>query len=179
MHGEGKQIAQNAIDTVPKEHVDRLNRITFQNKELGTSGNALGLYTNSEHRIQLRSNFDYSNKQKSDNEGLAGGMRSVALHEIGHYVHLGKLSIKAANEWNGLSQNGQTARISSYARTNTTEHFAEAYRAYAEGGFQREKLATYEPKSYQFMTRLFTAPASMLKAPGSRAGASQYWKRTA
>ena len=79
----------------------------------------------------------------------------VLAHEIGHHVHIAKLTNEAAEQWAALSRDGDAALISAYARMNRGEHFAEAYRAYARGGEHRRKLKNLEPASYKFMQRLF------------------------
>ncbi len=80
------------------------------------------------------------------------------LHEIGHHVHLAKLDSASSDEWASISRKGKAARISAYARTNTGEHFSEAFQAYARGGAHREKLRKLEPKTHNFMSRLWKTP---------------------
>lgn len=194
--GEARAIVKQALDKfVPKEHLDRLNKITFRarTKEMEKDGDRnLGLYSNRGHEIEITVRIDETGEPDlnwedrwADNGRLSTGMQGVVLHEVGHYVHLGKLSKKAANEWNRISDNGNNAKISSYARTNTTEHFAEAYRAFAENSTSlrssagsRQVLLTLEPKAYAFMERVFSNPSSMLKPPGSRVSPHSYWSRS-
>lgn len=94
----------------------------------------------------------------------------TVAHEMGHHVHLSKLSDIAANEWARLSDNGRTCKISAYGRTNTTEHFAETFAAYAHSTFTRQDergglrnsqftrgtLKMLEPEVYAFMERLWS-----------------------
>lgn len=129
--------------------MDGLEEVRFTNKQyIGTIGGAaLGLYTPGLNRIDISAGVD--------DERVIGG--NTVLHEIGHHVHLAKLTNQAATEWGDISKRGTTAKISAYAKTNQAEHFAEAYRAYSSGGRDRENLKNLEPQSYKFMERLFSA----------------------
>jgi hypothetical protein len=113
---------------------------------------AVGLYRPAEKTISLSSEW---------------GAANDLAHEIGHHVHLSKLSDEAVSEWADISKNGQEAHISSYAQTNVTEHFAEAFAAYAEakrsiGASLRKQLQYSEPKAFAFMERLFKTPSMWL-----------------
>lgn len=137
---------------LPASHTDGLDTVGFTENTLigyrksdGTIGEAYGIYSIERRRITLASN--------ADNIHVYGG--ATLLHEIGHHVHIAKLTNEAAEQWAALSRDGDAALISAYARMNRGEHFAEAYRAYARGGEHRRKLKNLEPASYKFMQRLF------------------------
>jgi hypothetical protein len=94
----------------------------------------------------------------------AAGAAKLLSHEIGHHVHLSKLTPEAAEEWARISKNGQNCEVSKYGRQNTTEHFAEAFSHYARpdeamiGGYaikSRAWLKDLEPKAFAFMERLW------------------------
>jgi len=138
-------------ENIPEEHLDGLERIDFTSNQFvltreasGEISEAYGVYTPSERTITLASN--------ADNISVFGG--GTAIHEIGHHVHLSRLTDEGAAEWARISRGGQAAFISAYAQTNQGEHFAEAYRAYQRGDNHRKKLKALEPTSYKFMRGL-------------------------
>jgi hypothetical protein len=165
---------------LPETHTAGLKRIDFQEQRLiashsisGKIVEAYGTYDPDGQKILLASNA---------REGLGTSNISVigggsVLHEIGHHVHMRRLMDKAANEWAGISQNGQSARISAYARTNQGEHFAEAYRAYALGKEKRDGLRSLEPQSYRFMQKVFRSKADYIQPVGHETPAPQAWAR--
>lgn len=111
--------------------------------------------------------------------------RNTPIHELGHHVHMAKLTDAAHNEWAELSNGGKACKISNYGRTNTGEHFAEAFRNYADTaepkgkpGFlaPREWLKKQEPATYSFFERLYSDP-SMWHAKGKRAPLADANKR--
>jgi len=132
-----------------------------------------GFYTGAQRKAQLNATYfadpwiydDADRKPREVEARLAaeGGDRVVsktAAHEMGHHAHLSKLGAQAALEWERLSAGGSLCRISDYGRTNTTEHFAEAFASYARpgaggGGMNRKALKALEPKAYAFMERLW------------------------
>jgi len=81
------------------------------------------------------------------------------LHEVGHHVHLSKLSDESSKEWSEISNKGNNCRVSSYGRTNTGEHFAEAFQKFSLGGANRARLGKLEPKTHAFMARLWKNPS--------------------
>jgi SPP1 gp7 family putative phage head morphogenesis protein len=101
-------------------------------------------------------------------EHMSTGARWGLAHEIGHHVHLSRLTNEAAKQWADISRSATTCRISDYGKHNTGEHFAEAYKAYfggmdrpggtRESGYMhtRERLSSLEPKAYSFMQMLST-----------------------
>ena len=88
----------------------------------------------------------------------------TVFHEVGHHVHVSKMTDAAAAEWQGISSNGDNCRISNYGRTDTGEHFAEAYRYYASG--RQLSLRTHEPATHTFMQRVFDPTSGLLKENG-------------
>lgn len=137
---------------LPETHTDGLGQIRFVEQSYikatnpaGQSVDAYGTYDPRTKVINLSSN--------ADNIALIGG--AVVLHEMGHHVHLSKITDEASREWAGISRNGESCRISAYGRTNQGEHFSEAYRLYARGGTYRAKLRNAEPDSYKFMAKIF------------------------
>jgi len=148
---------------LPDSHLDGLGRIGFVEGDYVKSGlrDAYGVYYPDTRRIVLASNA----AKGSGNIHVFGG--NTTLHEVGHHVHLAKMTDAAADEWTALSDNGQGSRISAYARTNRGEHFAEAYRAYTSGGDKRKKLKALEPRAYKFMQDLMRPSGSKnLLPPG-------------
>jgi hypothetical protein len=151
---------------LPAQHLDGLDKVQFREGEWISSrtvdGNiidAAGTYDPATKVITLSSN--------KDNVNVYG--RNVAAHEVGHHVHMAKLTDKAATEWNKISEGGQHARISAYARTCQGEHFAEAYRAYYNGGHARAALKNLEPASYKFMASLNRSGSSSVLPAGTMA----------
>lgn len=137
---------------LPETHTDGLNQIKFVEQSYiqsynmsGSKVEAYGTYDPRTQVINLSSN--------AGNIPVIGG--AVVLHEMGHHVHLAKMTDEAAKEWGDLSRNGTSCRISAYGQTNQGEHFAEAYRLYARGGTYRAKLKNTEPESYKFMAKIF------------------------
>ncbi len=140
---------------LPDSHTDGLGEIGFTENAYigyrrgdGSIGEAYGDYDPRTHKIRLA-----CNAPNGGNIGVYGG--KTILHEVGHHVACAKMSDEAAARWAAYSQNGQTARISAYARTCRGEHFAEVYRAYASGADKRRALKTLEPLAYKFVQRLF------------------------
>jgi hypothetical protein len=151
---------------LPPLHYDGLVEIQFGDPgqwiKAGVGGqvvDAAGRYSPATHVIQLA-----MNAPRGGNIQVFGG--HTVLHEIGHHVHISKLTNEAADEWQTISGNGQNARISAYAQTNRGEHFAEAYRAYAAGGGKRRALKNLEPTSYAFMQRLMRPNSPQLLPAG-------------
>lgn len=137
---------------LPASHHNGLEGVHFNEGSYIHSGttDAFGTYDPATRRIDLASN--------APDRGAYGGNISVyggqtVIHEIGHHVHLAKLTDDAAAEWERISGNGENARISAYAGTCRGEHFSEAYRAYF-GKDHRAKLKNLEPETYKFMASL-------------------------
>ena len=95
------------------------------------------------------------------------------VHEVGHHVHLYRMTDAKAGEWSKLSEGGSNCRISSYGKTSVGEHFAEAFQAFARGGSSRATLGRKEPASHKFMSGLWAKPGfeSVKTATGHRGGA--------
>lgn len=120
-----------------------------------------GFYTGEQRKAQLNATYFadpwiYDDADRKPREVVS----KTAAHEMGHHAHLSKLGAQAALEWERLSAGGSLCRISDYGRTNTTEHFAEAFASYARpgaggGGMNRKALKALEPKAYAFMERLW------------------------
>jgi hypothetical protein len=127
---------------VPDAHTDGLQEINF-NEGMIHNGitEAYGTYHPPTAKITLAHN--------ADNIAVFGG--ATVVHEVGHHVHLAKMTDEGAAAWGAISQKGQSAKISAYARTNQGEHFAEAYRAYQRGEHHRKNLKALEPSAYNFM----------------------------
>ena len=144
-------VIATSLENVPTHHRDGLTQIALadsgaflrpnQSKETG--------WTSGQHDPEARAILL---SQNVDNIHVIGGR--VAVHEVGHHVHLRKLTADAAAEWDTYSQKGTTARISAYARTNQGEHFAEAYKNYFGTPSMRKRLRATEPAAYSFMQRL-------------------------
>ncbi len=139
-------------DDIPAAHMDGLREIKFEEHQYiqaqipsGKIVEALGIYNPASQAITLSSN--------KDNVNVIGG--ATIDHEVGHHVHMAKMTDEAAAEWNKISAGGQHALISAYARTCQGEHFAEAYRAYARGEGYRRGLRNLEPATYKFMASVF------------------------
>jgi len=163
--GPTSSLVRTQMRTLPPGHLDGLQSVSFvehsyvqarsaahDNKVI----DALGVYSPTNHDIVLSSN--------KDNIAVIGG--NTIAHEVGHHVHMAKLTDEAAAEWEGISNNGQHALISAYAQTNQGEHFAEVYRAYQQGGDKRAKLKNLEPASYKFMASLNRTDSKKLYGPG-------------
>ncbi len=167
---------------LPQIHADGV-AVNFQEGALIQTGGvseAYGVYQPASGEITMASNAysqqdDSMNVMGSQNIRVLGG--AVVLHEIGHHVHLAKLTDESASKWAEISNHGLLARISSYARTNTGEHFAEAYRAYARGGTYRATLKALEPQSYSFMQSLWNKPENFRESGSNRAASSWYEDR--
>jgi hypothetical protein len=115
-----------------------------------------------ESHVRLNRDFAHTLVGESVRQGIARNA-STFVHEIGHHVHLSKLSLKAFEEWRSLSDRGRNAKITSYATTNEAEHFAEAFSAYCCAGVghrneNRQLLSLLEPKVSGFMERLMRTP---------------------
>jgi hypothetical protein len=140
------------IEDLPESHLDGLERIGFEDGRLIPSVSAAtnevveayGTYDPRARAIRLASN--------ADNIAVFGG--ATVIHEIGHHVHLARMTDEGVAEWARISRGGQAASISAYARTNQGEHFAEAYREYFRDANHRRKLKNLEPASYKFMRNL-------------------------
>jgi hypothetical protein len=167
-----KQVdAQNYLASMlaaglPREHLDGLKSIETKDAGMihlaGHEGEKAGGFYNHYGRFIVIA------------EHTNGAARWGLAHEIGHHVHLSLLTRSAADEWANISNSGASARISGYAKENTGEHFAEAYKAYFGGrdrpggnydsGWRhtRDNLSRDEAKAYAFMQRLATPHSGML-----------------
>lgn len=157
---------------LPDIHHDGITEIKFTEGHYipggraGTEGitEAYGIYSTRTRAITLASNAYSQNPEANrfgnGNIAVFGG--AVVLHEIGHNVHIAKMTDAACDEWAAISQKGTTARVSAYAQTCQGEHFAEVYREYARGGRHRKALKALEPKAYSFMQKLWRSPAMFL-----------------
>lgn len=148
--GNDEQVITQWLQSAPGEHRTGIEYISVEETE-ELKGGAIATYTTRNGRITLCLESD-----KND-----------FMHEVGHHVHLARMTSVAARDWEGISQRGSTARVSAYARCGTTEHFAEAYASYAAGGNLRARLGRLEPKTFAFMERVFN-PASELLFPNGR-----------
>jgi hypothetical protein len=158
---------------LPISHTDGLGSIAFNEDDLirgrfttDITG-AYGMYDPRSKVITLASN--------ADNVHVIGA--ETVIHEIGHHVHLSRITDDAATIWADISKNGTRALISNYAKSNQGEHFAEAYRAYARGDRYRKTLKNLEADSYRFMTILFRSNSKYLLPEGSEIGLDQFWIR--
>jgi ATP-dependent protease ClpP protease subunit len=173
--GAGDWLVRHALAEagLPASHYEDLEAIKFVEGGWDYSedaGNIAGKYDPKVRTIFLALN----NRGAANNIAVFGG--GTVLHEIGHHVHLAKLTEPAAEEWALYSRRGQSARISAYARTNQGEHFAEAYRAYTKGPDTRRKLKNLEPEAYKFMAKVCRPNSPALLPPGQRAD-MWYWER--
>lgn len=153
---------------LPQLHYDGLTRIGFSENEYiraevgdGRIVEAYGAYYPSTRQILLTSNAN----RGGSNIAVFGG--ATVLHEMGHHVHMAKLTDAAAKQWAEISNNGQNARISAYARTNRGEHFAEAYREYSRRGTHRARLKNLEPDAYKFMQGLMRPESPSVLSSGA------------
>jgi len=145
--------------------------------ELGEARDVKGFYTGEQRRIQLNATYFAEQIYDADRKPREA-VSKTAAHEMGHHAHLSKLGAQAALEWERLSRGGSLCRISSYGRTNTTEHFAEAFASYSRpgaggGGVNRKALKALEPKAFAFMERLWR-DQSMWQPKGQ---SEYYWQR--
>ena len=102
---------------------------------LNSDLDAGGVYSASTKTIQVKKNIDH-----------------ILMHEIGHYVDQksGKVSDSTEfrniySDWNLDSGN--------YARTSTSDYFAECFRDYYFSANSRSKLKANCPKSYSFIQK--------------------------
>lgn len=159
-------LIRQQISPLSESHVSGLKKIHFREHDFirtmsaasGKVVEAYGVYDPASQEMTLSSN--------KDNIGVIGG--GTVLHEMGHHVHLARMTDAAAKEWEEISGNGEHALISAYARSNRGEHFAEAYRAYSKGEHERKRLKNLEPRAYKFMAALFRKDSKMLLPPGQR-----------
>lgn len=168
------------LEKCPAQHMDGLKSIGFHSDTLIQSSSAahggkiieaFGVYIPSQQEIVISANAKSatgSNFGQNFNVHVFGG--KTVIHEVGHHVHLAKLTDEAAKQWSELSDKGQNARISAYARSNTGEHFAEAYRAYQSGGGSRAALKNLEPRAYKFMVSIQKNGNSKMLGAGQMAG---------
>lgn len=159
---------------LPASHTDGLRRIEFVEGDY-VGGDAFGTYTPGSDTIRLASNPP-KEKGPLGNIYTYGG--ATVLHEIGHHVHMAKLTNEAAREWESYSRGGRSGRISAYARKSSGEHFAECYRAYARGKGERRKLRNIEPWAYKFLQPLFSSRGAKKFLPeGIAADEHEQWAR--
>ena len=144
--GSLESFAKDKLKKLPAEHIDRLEKIEFNEgglikttRQNGESGNAYGTYEPAWNKITLA----------ADQKLLSTA--GTVEHEVGHHVHLAKMDTATAQEWASISDNGRNAKISAYARTCAGEHFAEVYRSYYQSIGRRKELQQWEPAAYDFM----------------------------
>lgn len=132
-----------ALDRLPPEHYDALNTV-----EIKTSRGGNGNFA--EYFDDTRNIFVYVGDDHPERTG-----DDRVLHEVGHHLHMAKLTNEAAAEWDALSKNGVLARITEYAKNCAGEHFAEAYRYFnSKLPHLREALKEEEPRVWEFMEKL-------------------------
>lgn len=86
-------------------------------------------------------------------EDSQNGVNAI-IHEVGHYVACSceELSRDATDEWYDI-WNEEKKSISKYARTNTAEGFAEAFKQCI---LDSEAFQNRCPKSYAYVTAIYT-----------------------
>src|SRR5262249_20157118 len=91
------------VDDLPEHHLDGLKSVDFREHQFvqtasaahgGKIVEAYGVYTPATQEIIMSSN--------KDNISVIGG--NVVAHEVGHHVHLAKLTDGAAAEWEKISE---------------------------------------------------------------------------
>jgi len=102
----------------------------------------------------------------SPSDRLQRAAGKLVMHEIGHHAYLSRLTDAAAIEWSKISMNGWTCHVTEYGRKNSTEHFSEAFAAYAQPDakqafqqFHRDHLKAVSPEAHAFMERLWRTPS--------------------
>lgn len=158
-----------AVAKLPAQHLDGIRSVNFV-KGFGRR-RANGTYQGFGAHISLL-NARTIQQMTGPGEAKWYSARGTAIHEVGHHVHMSKLTDDAAREWAMLSRGdsrygGGSAKISDYARTDYTEHFAEAYRAYHLGGEHVDRLKALEPRVHAFMVKVHEPRSSYLLPRGS------------
>ena len=90
---------------------------------------------------KVRAVFDFKRKMLYVNDEWPGAV----VHEMGHYVN-DTLSMFSSREENRMLYETEAGKISSYARENDREYFAEVFRLYVT---EPQILKLISPSSYQ------------------------------
>lgn len=110
----------------------------FSRKEMKST---LGFYFPEERMITI-------NKKAAMRIGKLEAQKTLT-HEIGHDVYLKQLKKNTVREFAAAEKaQGSFSRVTSYAHTNTEEHFSETYAAYVHDSGRLQQM---EPEVYTFM----------------------------
>jgi hypothetical protein len=137
-------VADYIKETVPPEHLENCPSIQYDpdHPVFEESENTLAFYTPKTGEIRVGP----SDRLADTNELL-----DTITHEIGHNVHQNIIDQQpgVADSWNKLYSKSDTNDfVSSYARTNVYEDFAETYMTYVR---DPELLQFVNTTKYEFM----------------------------
>jgi len=133
---------------VPQAHLEELQTIYVDHPRSFRTPNVNAAYNKDTKEIRLNKAPTFHGKP------VTPAHDGTIVHEIGHHVFHHRLTDEARQTWQALSNDGQNARISAYAQTNASEHFAEAYSRSHLDNHGRTFLARIEPEVAAYMERI-------------------------
>lgn len=164
----GPDVVKSIGQKIPEHHLDGLRSIAFNDRVIGGQASWIGMHSWSSAggtiQVAMRGAGQTGQWDKWSREHM------TTFHEIGHHVHLTKLTNEAAREWGKISRTTpKYGRVTSYAGKNHAEHFAETYGHWHTSAESREHLRATEPAAYAFMERLHgSGVKSMVFPNGTR-----------
>jgi len=137
-----------SLRKIPNNHLEGLKEILFDPKRL-LQKNFFGFVPRKrravigEYSKSLRSIIVYS-------FGDSVQFFHTLFHEMGHYVYFHRLDSKVRKQWVTEIFNKETT-VSSYAKLNAAEGFAECYSLYVNN---RKKFSALHKQEYHFFQEL-------------------------
>lgn len=143
------EVADYLRETIPLTHLENCPTIQYEPMPDPMRPEAGGTFDRGAHEIHIWG--------PAERFGGEERMLETVTHEVGHNVHENIMANRpeAAEQWANLHEQsfeycGLDGRgfVSSYARSDLYEDFAETYQAYVR---DPERLEFYNPEKYAFM----------------------------
>ena len=149
-----EEVKQHIIETYPEKHVNNITMedVKYTDLYLKESGETELGHWEEEQKVSGLEVYDKRIEINRDHPlGIedTGRMKETISHEVGHQIERAYLSEGSRSEWNELREKAPIENcVSDYARTNSSEDFAETYRAYIH---EPAHLQEKSPEKFAFM----------------------------
>jgi len=125
-----KKVAQH-LDELPTSHLAKLKYIDVKDNLVVRGQRVAGAYHRQEDKIEF--DFDSLDETQESCE--------LIYHEVGHHVYDDILDTRIKREWQYLWRKTKSAMPNSYAKTSSSEGFAECYQHYMRGKLKKDTVA--------------------------------------